>query len=527
MASAAIAERARRRAFSWRRLGLVPCVLGTLALAACGKPAVHGSVLPNAAERSRLLGRRVEVRLIRGELIKELSHLAARYRRDAGPRALERARALLSAEDSERADALQHARAALASMDGSAGGTAAPAEGADSLSLRNCPAATEAQLAMARQDYAKLLATVAPRIAALDVQADTPAGAVPALRAAIQVKTANEQRRLRDEYLQSQLVQESRTVLAPGLGMDRLCWSGENRGDVGLRFRGVIVSFNGKSLPDAVAGQIWGLPPQDQPLRIPNGQTAKEDVLLPGAKFEACFYGRGAELSLDIANSYGLAVSSPTRGGKWRVQWRHISLVAVSPDGTQSTQEEALSTVFAGQLERFKAGLEETRLIEAITRSAAARAVKQAEARLLACHRAIEAEEAYQEVERALHAIAEGHTEELAVQARLRPVLQRDLSEPKSVADWVRNSTALVDRRTIARQERELGQTFEFSGLAPGDYTLLAESKPGGSRPKLWVLPIQVEEPVERDLEMATARDMTLAKMLEDILLQPQRVPSS
>ena len=530
MAAAVVSEGAprgaTRDAVPWRRLWWVPCVLGMLVLAACGKPAVRGRVLPATSERIGLPWRRVEVRLLSGQLVKQLSQLAAQYRRDAVPRARERARASLTAEHTTRADALQQARAALASMHGSGDGAAAAANGGDTTSLQPCFSAAEAQLALARRNYDNLLTSIAPRMAALGVTAHTPAHALPVLQTGVQGKIAGEQRRLRAEYLHSQLVQRSWAVLAPGLGMDHLCWKGENKHDIGLQFRGATVLFNGKPLPDAVARQIWGLPPQDQTLRIPNRHPADRDVLLPGTEFETCFYAREAILSLDTADAYGLLASSPTRGGEWRVQWRDIALVAGAAPGTKSSPAASSTVLFARQLEQFEAGLEETRLIDAMTRSAAARALQQAETALLACHRAMESREAYREVERALHAVEEGRTDELPAQARLRPLVQRDLGEPARLADWIKTAAALLDSGTIARQESELGQSFELAGLAPGQYTLLAESRPAGSKPKLWALPIQVEESVERDLEMGTARDTTLEKMLEDVLLQPQRVPA-
>ena len=81
----------------------------------------------------------------------------------------------------------------------------------------------------------------------------------------------------------------------------------------------------------------------------------------------------------------------------------------------------------------------------------------------------------------------------------------------------------MVQRDTSDRISAELGQTFEFEPIAPGSYTLLAASQPGGTDAKLWVLPIDVQRSVEIDLEMSTARDGTFEGMLEDLLLRPQR----
>lgn len=504
--------RGANRPFTWR---LLPCVVAlATALTACGKPAVRGKVLPNAKEWTDFTWARVEVRLLRGRLIDRLSELAEKHRRGALPRALERARTSLVVEQETLADEVQQARAALASMN-------VESTGGEATSPGGCIATTEAQLAAARRDYDELLATVAPRIAALGVVADTPQQAVPELRADVQRKISGERRRLRDEHLRAQLVQQSRTVLAPGFGMDHLCWKGQNKLDVGLQFRGATVLFKGKPLPDAVARQIWGLPRRDEALRIPQVRAADRDVLLPGTEFESCFYSRGAHLAPDVAEAYGLAALSPTRGGDWGVQWRDISLVA-APAADAAPEEAFAGTVLAGQLEEFRAGLEETRLLDAITRSAAAGAVAQAESTLLACHRAIESEEASREVERALRVLEEGQTDDPVAQARLRQILEQDLSAPANLADWTKKALAVLKEGMNARQMSELGQPFEFPSIAPGPYTLLAESKPVGSRDKLWILPIDVEESVERDLVISDARDGTLEKMLADFLLRPQ-----
>lgn len=498
----------------WLRPLRWACVLA-LALTACGKPAVRGRVLPSETERADLPWTRVEVRLLRGRPIERLSELAEQRRSEALRTARESAGSLLAAERQTLADKLAQARAGL-------GSTAADAANEDAKSPRRCFAAAEAGLARARRDYDDLLASIAPRIAALGVAADPPQRALPALRAAAQKKVDGERRRLRDEHLQSQLAQRSRIVFAPGRGMDHVCWKGENKLDVGLQFRGAIVLFNGKPLPDAVARQVWGLPRVDEMLRIPNGRSTDRDVLLPGREFESCFYARGARLPPDVAEAYGLAAMSPTRGGDWQVQWREISLVAAqAKDG--SPADALPGTILARQLDELRAGLEETRLIDAITRSAAAVAVTRAEASLLACHRAIESEEALREVDRALGALESGRTDDPAVQARLRPILEQVLGEPTQLTDWTRKALALVNESTAASKMSELGKPFELPAIAPGPYTLLGESKPVGSRAKLWILPIQVERSVERDLELSGARDGTLLSLVEDVLLRPQR----
>jgi hypothetical protein len=426
--------------------------------------------------------------------------------------ARERTTSLLVAEQQTLADQLRQARAALPANE-------------NAKSPRRCISAAEAQLALARRDYDDLLTSIAPRIAALGVVVDDAQQALPELREAVRKKIVAEQRRLRDQHLQSQLVQETRTVFAPGRGMDHVCWKGENKLDIGLQFRGAIVLFNGKPLPDDVARQIWGVPRVDEMLRIPNGRSGDRDVLLPGREFESCFYARGARLPLDVADAYGLSATSPTRGGKWQVQWLDISLVTSQAEDKPSP-EDLPGTVLGRQLDEFRTGLEETRLIDAITRSAAADAVTGAEASLVACHRIFESEETLREVGRALDALQAGRTNDPAVQARLRPVLEQDLGEPANLADWTKNALTVVNDSTAASKMSELGKPFELASVPPGPYTLLGESKPVGSKAKVWILPIQVKKSVERDLEISGARDGTLQNLLEDVLLRPQRFPT-
>lgn len=493
---------------------LASCVAGMLALAACSEPTVRGTVLPSAAERDVVPWISVDVRLVRGELTERLSQLASEYRNEAGPRAAEHARVLLEAERAAKTDLLRDARAALASTDFGAGGFDALASGADGPPLRACLSAAESLLAARHRDYDDLLQTIAPRLAAIGVAAKTPAEAIPALRAAVQAKLAVETRRLRDQYLQSDLSQQSRTVLSPGAGMDRLCWKAQNRRGAGLQFRGIVVSLDGKALPDDVARQIWRLPPQGQKLRIPNDQAADADVLLPEAEFETCFYARGKTLPSAFAETYGLAPSSPTRGREWRVQWQDISLVA----NASTARTDGPAKLFFRELKEAEAGLEETRLIDAITRSPAADGLAQAERALLACHRAIETEQSEREVERSLSAVREGRIDDVAAQVRLRPILRQDLHDPAIVEEWMTKARGLVNDDVVARQQVDVGHAFELAKLAAGEYTLVAESKPAGVHPKIWVLPLHVDGAVERDLEIATSRGKTLDQMLQEAL---------
>jgi hypothetical protein len=510
---------------SWR---VVIALVVALGLAGCGKPEVTGSVLPSEAERSGVPWLRVEVRLIRGALMDQLPQLAAQRRNEAMAVAQQRVLESAKAERDARADALHRARAAFVTNAGDGNGS--PETDAGS----GCLPQAEARLAAAKRDYRDSLTALLPRIAAVGVAADSPERALKQLRAAVQAKRESEARRSRDDYLRAQIVQQSGTVLTTGSKLDRLCWKVQNKRDVGVRFRGLTVLYNGRPLPDAVAQQLWRLPAKQRPLRIPNSLGADNDVLLPGAAFEACFYSRGTALAVDLLRAHGLSATTPTRSGEWRVQWDDIDLVGTpaAAGGGQVApprrQPEAvpLVSVFTDRLGQLDAESEESRLIAAITDSDSTRAVSQAELTLVACHRVIAAMKAYDDVERAVQAIERGDTTELAVAVRLRPVLQQLVREPNQLAKWLAEADAFVESQTVARQEQELGQVYRFVDVEPGQYTLLAKSVLEATKPKLWLIPLGVDGPVAQDLVASAARDMGLRKALENVLLgEPSLAP--
>ena len=508
-------RRTRRR----RRAALRVAALWFAALAACGKPGVSGRVLPAESDRTGLPWQRVEVRLIRGTLTQQLLQLAARHRQAAAEEARQRVLESAKAELGPTADALRRARAALA---GHAGGGDAPNDA--SASVHACLPEAEARLAAATSAYRNLLTQLAPRLVAVGVPIDPPASALAQLRAVVQARNEAEARRLRDEYLQTQLVQHSDTVLAAGVGMDRLCWSVENKQDVAVRFRDPVLLFNGKPLPRTVAEQIWSLPAKDAPLRIPNRRNVDNDVLLPGEHFDTCFYARGAVLPLETVDAYGFSSASPSRGGEWHVQWQDIVLVAAPTaadgDGTPSDRKalEAapLTTVFTERLRKLDATSEESHLIDALSNSDAARTLQQANATLLACHRAIELEKTYQDAERVVQAIEGNQTSEFGVEVRLRPVVRQLERNPERLARWLAEAEATVNKGTVKRQELGIGQTFQFADVDPGPYTLLAKSTIE-MKPKLWLIPVDVERSVAQDLVGATARNLTLRETFEDV----------
>ncbi|MBI1815599.1 MAG: hypothetical protein HYR72_11515 [Deltaproteobacteria bacterium] len=512
-----------RRRIGWRapgdrRLVRLIGVASLLSLAACGKPEVSGRVLPTESERSGLPWQRVEVRLVRGKLMEQLASLASEHRQEAVAEARQRVLESAKTELGAKAEVLRRARAAL-----TANGIATAAAENDAASLRICMPQAEARLAAAKPGYNLMLTQLAPRIAALGIATDTAAHTMVQLHASVQAKLEVEARQLRDEYLRTQLVQKSGTVLANGSGMDRLCWSAANKHDVAVRFQGPTVLYNGRPLPREIADAIWGLPAKDTPLRIPNSSGGERDVLLPGAEFETCFYARGASLPAKTIEAYGFANQRVACSGEWHVQWEDIVLVGAPAvtAGDQPPDTKSRTTVFADRLQQFESNSEEARLIEALTNSDGARAVKQAEAGLVACHRAIEAEKAYQEVERVVQAIEGDKSDEFAVEVRLRPILQQLVSDPSSLTKWTDHANAFVESSTAARQEATLGQPFRFEAVEPGQYTLLAKPTDENAKPKLWLIPLGVEGRVAQDLVAAAARDMTLRETFENVLLGP------
>lgn len=178
-----------------------------------------------------------------------------------------------------------------------------------------------------------------------------------------------------------------------------------------------------------------------------------------------------------------------------------------------------MRAVFANELRQFEAHTEEERLIDALSGSSSSRAVKQAESALVACHRAIEKERAAQQVEHVVRAIEAGKDDDFAVQARVRPILQQVLRDPARLSSWITEVDALLESRTVAQQEQELGQAYRFADVEPGQYTLLAKSAIETMRPKVWLIPLQVNGQVAQDLVAATARDVPLRKTLENVLL--------
>jgi len=487
-------------------------VLGACVAVGCDQSDVGGRVLPKQAQQTGLPWKRVELRLLRGNLIDELPRLAAERRQVVVAEAQRRVLEAAKAERGPKADAFQRARATLGGDAGSV-----PEEQAGSLHARL--AAAEARLVAARAEYDEMLLDLAPRLAAVGITRDTPARMLAQLRDVVQRQIANEARRLRDEYLSTQLVQQSGTVLAVGVGMDRLCWRAENKRDVALRFRGPIVLYNGRPLPESVADGIWSLPAKDTPLRIPNSRGVDGDLLLPGANFEACFYARGAALPLEALEPYGLASNGPTRVGEWHVQWQDITLVGDA--GDRSSGESGLSEgmVFADRLRQFEAASEEGRLLRTLGNSTSGRTVKEAEAALLAIHQTIERQKAAQDVERVVQAIEAGKGGTFDVQVRMLPVVQQILHDPEWLEKWFGEAESFIDGRTVGRQEQNLGATYQFANLQPGRYTLLAKSTSDTAKPKLWVIPLEVTGHVARDLDADTAREMTLRKAYEDVFV--------
>ncbi|HVN85280.1 MAG TPA: hypothetical protein VMW17_10585 [Candidatus Binatia bacterium] len=484
----------------------VAVVIFVLALTACGKPSVSGRVLPEITNRAGLPWHDVEIRLLRGNLAEQLQSIAVKYRGELADEARQRVLESAKGDEAASTEALHHL--------GAAG------------SPRACLATAEADLAAARRRYDSLLSQLAPRIAALGVTTDSPASAIEQLRGLMQTKLENEARRLRDEYLRTQLQQQSGVVLATGRAMDRLCWSVQNKHDLAVQFRGPIVLYNGHPLPDPVASRIWGLPALEKPLRIPSGNRFDSDILLPGASFETCFYARGGLLPRDLLDNYGLSTDNPTRSGEWRVQWQTIDFVR-STDGENPSANNhdappkpiPLQKVFADRIRQFQAESEEAKLIELLSSSQGTQAVRQAEGALLACHRAIEQEKIYQDTTRVIQAIEEKRTGEFAVEVRVRPMLTQLARDPAHLSKRVDETVSMLDRLTVSRQQHAAGEAFQFTGVDPGRYTLVARSTNEQMKPKVWLIPLDVSERgTTQDLIAATSRNATLRSTLETML---------
>jgi hypothetical protein len=448
----------------------------------------------------------VEVRIVRGQLMEELARLAAKHQTELMAEARQRVLESTKADRHAKSDALHRARAVVA---GSRGGE----EEDGPTSTRGCLPAAEARLAAAKRGYQELLVQLAPRIAALGVAAHSPVQAIAGLQESLQAKVSTEARRLRDEYLHTHVIQQSGTVLAAGMGADRLCWRVENKRDAGIRFRGPTVLYNGRPLPEAVASQIWGLPSQDASLHIPNDKGANEDVLPPGSQFETCFYARNALLSPETIATYGLSADSPTRTGEWRVQWQDVLVVSAS------AQAGPLAVAFPDRLGQLESESQEIHLIEALRDSTAARAVAEAETALLACHRAVELGRANQDGDRIIQAIERGG-DEFALRVRVRPLLRRLAQDSDRLSKWIAEASSVVESRTVARQEQVLGEKYRLLDLEAGQYTLLAKPIVDTAKPKLWLIPLDVQGRMTQDLVAAQARDATLRDTLKNILLE-------
>lgn len=492
-----------RHPLAWLLLGSVVLLSG------CSKPEVSGTVVPSESERSVLSWKRVELRLVRGTLKDDLATLAAKHRDDAA--GVARMQVLADAKNEREKRAGEKA-------DVGAAGDAPEA-------VRACLASAEAGIAAAKRDHGSAVRELAPRIMAVGVTATSPDAVVEQLRASVQAKIANEARRLRDEYLSTQLVQQSGTVLAAGTSLDRLCWSVHNRDDVAARFRGLTVLYNGRELPRSLAGQLWRLPPPDKALAMPGMRGVNNDLLMPGEQYEACFYASHQSVPVEVLHRYGLSTENPNRNGNWRVRWDNIELVdptAVNGRVDLAAARAAadpLAEAFPERLHQFEAQLEEHRLIAALRTSTTARSVTQAEAALLGCHQAIERSKAARNLERVIQALDEGRVDDLAVQARVQPLLQKSLRDIARVAKWVSEAKVLVEDATIARQERDVGTTFKFADLEPGQYTLLVKPTVEGTPAKVWMIALDVQGPLTQDLVADSASDASFDKMIESVLL--------
>lgn len=489
---------------------MVISLLGATLLTGC-RPTVTGVILPDAAERNGLPWQRVELKLVHGHVMEQLTRLATKYRDEVVSQARQRVLQALQTERAARAAAAQKARADLPGI----------ANDPSTTSVRTCLPKAEQQLAEARHNYQELLAKLTPRLEALGAPTDSPTESLEYLRQALHTKVDAEATRLRDDYLRAEIVQHSGTVLAGGTGMDRLCWSADNKRDAAVQFRGAVVLYNGKVLPDTLAEQIWRLPAKDRPLRIPGTQGAALDVLQPGAQFEACFFAIGALLPQETVQAYGMS-NPPSRSGEWRVQWKDILFV----DAAGNVGNAPLPKVFADRLRPWIAQSEESQLIETLTNSEQTRSVSRSETELLACHRAIEQEIAQREVEQAVTAIEAGRDGDTAGDIRMRPVLLELARDPARVTKWNIEALGVINTNTQATLEKSVGAKYTFKDVEPGEYTLLAKPTLDTKKPKLWMINLDVQTGVTRDLVMADARDSSLRTATENILLQQLRKPA-
>ena len=483
-------------------LGLVACLGG------CAKPEVSGNVLPAEAERTGLPWLRVEVRLLRGALMDELATRAAKHREEAASEVIARVLADAKSVQTARGDAPARA-----------GDANDPAT-----SVRACLADAEAAVVNAKGNQRTALRDLMPRLAAAGVTATQPDAVIDQLQRAAKAKVASEARRLRDEYLSTQLVQQSGTVLAAGTRLDRLCWNAHNKNDVAVRFRGLTVLFNERELPRVIAEQLWRLPPPDKPLAMPGARGVNKDLLMPGEHYEACFYASRRSISVDVLHRFGLSTENPNRNGDWRVRWENIELVDPAAasgrvDLIAARAADPIADAFPDRLRQFESQLDERQLIGALQGSSSARALAQAEGALVACHRAIETDKVARELERVIRAIEEGRSDDRAVQARVQPILQKTLREPARIAKWVTEAKAFLEQATVARQQQDFGAAYHFEDLEPGRYTLLASPALETPQPKVWLIALEVQGPLTQDLVAAAARDIPFQQTLENVLL--------
>ncbi len=499
------------------RNGAIAALVVWLAIAcnACGTD-IHGRVLPDRREQVRVPWHRIEVRLVRGNVLAALKARIQKRQHDARVEALLRVVDEAKLEQAQQNDELAKVRDAL-------NGRKLSEDFQTSLSGGDighaCLAVTARQLAEKRREFAEAVAVTAVRLGLADYLSSNLHEVVERLRSNLDEACGREARRLHEEFVRHSLPQRSWTVLASGQGTDRLCWSVENTGAVAAAFSGLRLVYNSHLLPPEVAAGIWGIPEPESVLRIPNSRGVNNRDLLPGERYEVCFYARRSRLSAHLLEPYGFG-PVPTRGGEWQVRWEDVRLGGSTPAdrsaGPDGGANPPLNKVFSAALKRYEDGLPATELLQLLEDSLPGRQVEQAQTMLVLCHRIIELEKEQAETAALIEAAEEDRENDLLLESRLRPAIRARMQEPELRSRWSREGLALLESMTVAKRQHALGDTYRFESIPGGDYTVVAESiDVAGRSPRLWIISVRVDSSVEQDIVLGASHEGTLRAFIE------------
>lgn len=388
----------------------------------------------------------------------------------------------------------------------------------------DCVAQAESQAATARERHAESFARLRPRLVAAGIESGTAAGAIEALRAAAESKLKQEALRLRDLYGQKSLTSKSSVLLSMGGTPDQLCWSIANGGDLILLRLDLRLTYERRVVPDPLAKRLWALP-FDLDGVVLRGRNADGEELAglpPGGTFDVCFYARTGAIDPDAQReleSLGLPADLGPRSGGWAIEWRNPVLshpsAASAPVSDRDGQAHASPVeAFATELKVYRSALIENALLAELTSSETAKDVKRSEEVLAACRRADRLERELAELVQAVAALEQGRADAPAAKAYLAARAAKTGAQVKRRTALVAKVRREIEQSIVAFEKTAADGTFSFEDVSEGRYTLVATSTARSGGTGTWILAIDLQDDVHRELGKTNGIEGTLTEAL-------------